>query len=57
MDFTASTHGTLTLLEALTAAARKFLATFGFREKVALTFREFREVRFAALDAGLTFAS
>lgn len=54
MHFAVSTHGTLTLLEPLTDLARQFLASLGFgTKKVAVTYRDLRELRYAARHAGL----
>lgn len=53
MHFAASRHGALTIVEALTTAARRFLASFGFSNRVALTYGDFRELRYAANAAGL----
>lgn len=52
--FTASTHGTLTVLEPLTDIARRFLSSLGFRPtKLALRYGDFKEIRYAANGAGL----
>ena len=54
MHFAVSSHGPLTLLEPLTAVAKQFLVSFGFAAtKVAVTYRDLRELRIAARHAGL----
>ena len=55
MHFATSSHGTLTLIEPLTDLARAFLVSLGFAsKKIAVTYRDLREIRFAARHAGLS---
>jgi len=51
--FTTSSHGVLTFVEALTLEAKRFLTDLGFPVRAAVTYRDLRELRFAARSAGL----
>lgn len=54
MHFAISNHGTLTLVEPLTDLARQFFRSLGIATaKLAVTYRDLRELRYAARAAGL----
>jgi hypothetical protein len=53
-DFAVSFHGTLTFIEAQTTEAKQFLTACRLPSRTALTYPEFREVRYAARHAGLS---
>lgn len=53
MHFATSSHGTVTVIEALTEAAQKFFFDLGFKSrKIVLGFSDFKELRYAASSAG-----